>query len=494
MITSAAASLLFLCGALQARTMYLSTSGDDSAPAAQGAEFRTLAVATARLAAGDTLIVREGTYEGGVVMTVRGAPKAPVLLHGESPDAEIKGSPSGIDALRIQDCSYVILEQITFRNAGRAGCAVRFSDHVTVRGCRFLDNEKWGLITSFADDFHFENNECAGSKVEHGIYHANSGDRFIIRGNRVHDNAGNGIHMNGDPEMGGDGVLNYGVVESNIIYGNGQAGGAGINMTHVHDILVRNNLVYNNYAAGITIYQDTGTFEQGSKRVALLGNTVVFRTGYGRACLNVQTTTEKVLAAGNIFVTGNVRGTLQMDTEHLNSVISDCNLHWGSSETELVTRGESRISLGAWRSLSGNDTRSALADPKFSSVDAADYELSSGSPAIDLGMPLDSVRAGLVRLGGCEWLIARLDFFPDEDIRGTWRPVGARPDAGAYETGLGRTQRLDYNGDRTVSLADAVALCRIICLGLDSPRTDFNADGRAGIRDVLALLIELAGL
>ena len=38
--------------------------------------------------------------------------------------------------------------------------------------------------------------------AEHGIYVSNSGDRPIIRGNLVHDNHANGIHMNGDAQPG----------------------------------------------------------------------------------------------------------------------------------------------------------------------------------------------------------------------------------------------------------------------------------------------------
>ena len=38
--------------------------------------------------------------------------------------------------------------------------------------------------------------------LEHGIYVSNSGDRPVIRGNHLHDNHANGIHMNGDAEPG----------------------------------------------------------------------------------------------------------------------------------------------------------------------------------------------------------------------------------------------------------------------------------------------------
>ena len=69
---------------LAARTMYLSTTGDDSAPCAHGSEFRTLSRALGCLVAGDTLIIRNGTYVGGLIVQLEGTAEAPILIQGES--------------------------------------------------------------------------------------------------------------------------------------------------------------------------------------------------------------------------------------------------------------------------------------------------------------------------------------------------------------------------------------------------------------------------
>ena len=425
---------LAVSGPLAARTFFLSADGDDSSTCRAGAEFRTLKRAVACLAPGDTLIIREGVFEGGVEITISATEKAPVLIQGESLDAVISGSGDRIDAIRIQSSSYVNLDRLTVKLAGRAGAGVRHSNHVRITNCRFADNGKWGIFTSFADDIHFEGNECCGSKDEHGIYHSNSGDRFVIRGNLVHDNRGNGIHLNGDPEIpGGDGILDQGVVEENVIYGNGTGGGGAINMTHVHDILVRNNLIYKNYAGGITVYQDTGTFEQGSKRVLIMGNTVYYEPGKGRSGVNVQTTSEKVVVVGNIFFSGGRRGTLEVNSDHLSTIVSDCNILWGVGTDSLIERKEKLLSFETWRKLSGNDRRSKYADPFFTDIGSGNFEPLPGSPALDSGMSLDSVKTVLERLEGCNWLLARLDSLPEVDIRNEIRPKGAAADAGAYE-------------------------------------------------------------
>jgi hypothetical protein len=429
--------LLALACPLAARTMFLAPGGDDSAPPAPGAAFRTLSRAVESLAPGDTLLIRNGVYAGGVKISVQAREEAPVLIRGESLEAVIEGSGAVRDAIQIERAAHVALENLTVRAAERAGVGVLNSHHVRISGGRFADNGVWGIFTGFADDILFENNECYGSKKQHGIYHSNSGDRFVIRCNRVHDNNQCGIHLNGDPEIaGGDGVLDQGVVEGNIVYRNGKAGGAGINMTHVHDVLARNNLLYDNLAGGFTVYQDTGTFEQGSKRVAILNNTVYFRTGEGRSCVNVQTTSEKVLVAGNIFVSGGLRGAFQIDTDHPRTIVSDCNVFWGVSADSLVERKEGRLSLAAWRDQFGNDTRSRLADPLFVDPAIGNFELTSGSPAVDSGMQAGRVRAILETLGGFDWVLDRLQTLPENDLRGERRSLGLGPDAGALERGM----------------------------------------------------------
>jgi len=285
---------------------------------------------------------------------------------------------------------------------------------------------------------------------------------------------------------GGDGVLNMGLVEDNIIYDNGQpGGGAGINMTHVQDIIVRNNVIYNNYAGGFTFYQDNGTFEQGSKRALIMGNTVYFKQFRGdRNIVNIAPTSEKVLIAGNILVSNGIGAVEQIDSDHLSTIASDYNVFWGIDETKMFEKKSVSTSLKNWQLATKNDRHSVVADPQFVDIVSADFSLDSTSKAVDAGMPMDSVRAVLGRLGGFDWILSRLDSIPDEDIRHVRRPVGAAPDVGAYE----RVILYDFNGDGILSVADAVAL---IILSFEKPedsRLDVSGDGIYTIADVIQVL------
>ncbi|HLA41673.1 MAG TPA: right-handed parallel beta-helix repeat-containing protein, partial [Candidatus Glassbacteria bacterium] len=410
--------LLLLPSGLTARTLYLSTTGDDSAPFADGSEFATLGRAVDSLVAGDTLIVRDGVHTGGVITpALAGTAQAPIVIRGESLGAIIDTS-GNLDALRLDHSSHIIVERITFRHATRAGLGIINCNHITVLDCVMADNGRWGILTGFVDDARFEGNECYGSKAEHGIYHSNSGDRFIIRGNISHHNAANGIHLNGDPEiLGGDGVLNYGIVERNIIFNNGAAGGAGINMTHVQDVIVRNNLIYNNNAGGFTFYQDAGTFDQGSKRALIMNNTVYFKSN-DRRVVNIAATSEKVVLVNNILVASNNNEIFQVWSDYPETIISDYNVLWGADQDSLASISTNRnYSLEDWRRFRDNDRNSVYGDPFFTLIDAADFTPADSSPALDAGAPLDTVKALVGRLEGMEWILAQLDSLPQEDLK-----------------------------------------------------------------------------
>ncbi len=491
-------AILLLCPAAsgQAKTIYLSTTGDDNVACEAGAEFASLAAALACLQAGDTLFVRDGVYSGGPLVSLTGTAEAPIVIRGQSLEAVFDSTVrASRDILRLDNSSHVVVEGLTFRSSNRAGLGIIRSDHITVRNCVFADNYKWGIFTGFADDVLFENNECYGAKDEHGIYHSNSGDRFIIRGNHIHHNAGNGIHLNGDPELiypgeDDDGVLNFGIVERNIIHDNGTRGGAGINMTHVRDVIVRNNLLYNNIAGGFTFYADTTDQNYTSRRALIMHNTVYFRPFSGRAVVNIQNTSEGVVIVNNILVTGGGQNpVLQVWASKYNSILSDYNVLWGVDSSGIATVNDRQTySLGNWRNSRKSDLNSFYADPLFVSVADSLFSPSDASPAVDAAAPLDTVRAMVARLDSSGWLLGRLDSLENDDLYGNSRPAGAAADMGAIELGADPQSLYDFNRDGRFGVADALAL---LLNGWRDPLEqsyDIDGSGAWGVADVVALV------
>lgn len=215
--------------------------------------------------------------------------------------------------------------------------------------------------------------------------------------------------MNGDASMGGDGVISYGLVERNIIYENGYGGGSGINMDGVTDTIVRNNLLYDNHASGISIYRIDGG--SGSRDNHILNNTILMPTG-GRWAINIPDSedTGNQLFNNIAYNKHPWRGSISIATPTLAGFASDYNV---LMDRFSVDDGSARISFSEWQAL-GYDTHSILSSPDelFANPAVSDYRLKADSPAIDQGMSLSEVI---------------------EDLPGNPRPSGAAYDIGAYE-------------------------------------------------------------
>ena len=113
-----------------------------------------------------------------------------------------------------------------------------------------------------------QNNYVSGC-FDSGIYVANSSSYYSIIGNTVTDCGGQGIHNNGGSE-GGSGINTYGTIEDNIVhdcsyFGGGAvspstvptsqaAGGQSLSFDGCQNMLIANNLIYDAYYKGISIY------------------------------------------------------------------------------------------------------------------------------------------------------------------------------------------------------------------------------------------------
>jgi len=315
------------------------------------------------------------------------------------------------DGINVEDADYVVIQGFTVNGRGRAGIRAVLCEHVTIRGNSLDANERWGILTGFCDDLLIEDNVASNSVVEHGIYVSNSGDRPTIRGNLLFDNAANGIHMNGDVSLGGDGVISGALVEDNVIFGNGVAGGSGINGDGVRDALIRNNLIYDTHASGISLYRIDGGEPSSGNRV--LNNTIVVAAD-GRWGINIQDgSTGNTVKNNIVYSRHGYRGAMSVCESCLTGFASNHNV----VENRFTTDdGGSVLTLAEWQSATGRDVNSvSVTDIDALFVDSAggDYHLVPGA-AVDAGETLPDV--------------------PD-DLDGTPRPLGPAWDAGCYEYG-----------------------------------------------------------
>lgn len=411
-----AVAVLALAAAAPAATYHVAAppAGADANPGSALAPWATLQHAADSVVAGDTVIVHGGDYVG-MQITTSGAPGMPItftVAAGETARvvADNAATPDGIN---VEGADHVVIEGFQVDGRGRAGIRAVLCAHVTIRGNSLDANQRWGILTGFCDDLLIEDNEASNSVEEHGIYVSNSGDRPVIRGNLLYDNAANGIHMNGDVSLGGDGVISDAVVEDNVIFGNGTAGGSGINCDGVQGSLLRNNLIFDTHASGISLYRiDGGAPSHGNQ---VLANTVVVAAD-GRWGLNIRDGSTGTVVKNNIvFSRHGFRGAMAVCASCLAGFVSDHNV---VENRFTLDDGGSTLTLAGWRTATGQDQNSvALADE--AALDALFVDPADGDFRLVAGLAVDAGE--------------ELPALVPDDLAGVPRPQGEGWDAGAYE-------------------------------------------------------------
>jgi hypothetical protein len=423
------------------RTFYVDPAGNDSAAGSITSPWRTLQKAANTVRAGDLVIVRAGHY-AGLYLTTSGTATDPITFRGDPGAIVDTQNPTTPDGINLEGASWVVIENFTVTGVPRAGIRAVLNNHVTIRGNTGDLNGRWGILTGFSDDLLIENNTMTRSQAEHGIYVGNSGDRPVIRHNVVWGNNANGIHMNGDLSQGGDGIISGAVVEGNVIHDNGVAGGSGINCDGVQSSIIRNNLLYNNHASGISLYQIDGG--QPARNNQVLNNTIVMASD-ARWAINIQNASTGNVVRNNILYNQqSFRGSIAISADSLPGFVSDTNVIMDRFSAD---GGDTRVTLAAWRSATSQDMHSIIATPAALFVNFAgnDYHLSSTSPARDAGGTIANVT---------------------DDLESAPRPQGSAFDIGAYEFPASTapvTLSVTRTGNGTVSSAPAGISCGATC-------------------------------
>lgn len=408
------------------RIYHVAPGGSDLNDGSQSAPWMTIQEAVDNAMPGDVIQIAAGTYAGARIersgtadgwITLTAEPGAIVLIN--APGSNNQHSSN----LEIENwdgdgtVAYWIIKGLEVADAPNWGIDIRgnstnHSHHFIIQNNDVHDNGtgsgKTGIFTAFVDDVLIEGNESYANG-EHGIYLSNSGDRFTVRGNRLHNNVNCGLHMNADASQGGDGIISDGMVEANTIYNNGLGGCAGINMDGVTDTIVRNNLLYDNHATGIAIFQQDGAVCSRDNRV--LNNTILNESdGRWAVTLSHTSCVNNKLFNNILYTAHSFRGTIELPAGSIAGFESNYNI---VMDRFSIDDGNSVISLAQWQGL-GYDANSFIINLSqlFVDIGADDYHLAAGSPAVDAGVTLPDV---------------------PEDLDGRPRPAGSAFDIGAYE-------------------------------------------------------------
>ncbi len=247
---------------------------------------------------------------------------------------------------------------------------------------------------------------------------------FLIEGNRVHDTNNIGIDVIGFEGTASDPTVDQardGIVRGNTVWnvdsyinpayeGGRSADGIyvdggrdvliegnvvhdvniGIELASEHagratrNVTVRNNVVYDATTIGIAI----GGYDRrrgSTEDCVIVNNTIVNTDGVE---LLVQFDTSDNLIANNVIVAGPRHEFVVNDyRENVGNVV-DHNLYYsvdGSSTGTWSWKDVDYRDFETWSARSGNDGRSAFADPAFVDADAADFSLAADSSGVDAG-------------------------------------------------------------------------------------------------------------
>jgi hypothetical protein len=394
-----------------ATDLWVKNGGDDSLDGlTQATAWATLGHAADVVNPGDTVHVLDGSYQG-FDLRRSGTAGNPITFVAASPQVLVTAdNPDTPDGINVEDAAYVVIDGFTVNDRTRAGIRVAVSQFVTVENCHTGHNGTWGIFSGFADDFTIQDNEAHHSQTQHGIYVSNTCVNPIVRRNLIHDNAGAGIHMNGDVSQGGAGVITNALVERNVIYGNGTAGASGINMDGVQQSRIQNNLLFDNHASGVSLYRIDAS--AGASGNLVVDNTIV-NASDSRWCVNINTGSTGNTVRNNILYNEHpFHGAITIDASSRPGFTSDHNAVISRFSTD---GGDTVIDLASWQAL-GYDAGSFVATPAQLFVNpGTDFHLLQGSPAVDAGSAVGA---------------------PSDDLDGNPRPVGAAIDIGAYEVQL----------------------------------------------------------
>jgi hypothetical protein len=414
-------------------------NADDTNPGTESAPWKTLTKAGTAAKAGDTVVVKAGTYNealrvqnlgsAGAMITFKASPACIQSADPyQAPNCDVTISGAGID---INRKSYIRVEGFEVTNHSDAGiwCQTRSEElvhHVELVNNYIHDLHGYGIECRNAHDTLIENNYIRNIHSSAGI--GIRGDReernITVRGNKVLHVDCDGIHIEGQniiiegnllgdsyhTDCHQDALEVYGPVDgltirNNLIWDWTQNIYLSAETSYVRNVAVLGNVVWcdrycaaGNDAPGV----NAGPNVADLTNLRIEGNTFhnvwnLITDGYARSAGDWVT---------GLQVRNNVFASSKLSIEINGSFVSDYNLFYQSRIRSHTTLADYRAAYP------GSEAHSVESDPMFVNTGAFDFHLRTDSPAIDKGT-----------------MIQGLPSDPD----GRVRHQGSSFDLGAYE-------------------------------------------------------------
>ncbi len=432
---SALFSILLFSMTSFANTYYVSPTGSDSNPGTLSEPWRTIARANSKLVAGDTVYIRQGTYNESIKPANSGTPGNPIVYRKYGDEVvTIDGVSVGVS---LNDNTYILVDGLRITNVGRFVTIHKggrsFDTHNTVQNCYMENASEWGGISIYWANYNkLLNNTIKnsfGDVIE--LYH--SCNYNLIKDNTVEGGPLNThavftlrpyygeapakfnvIQDNYFFNAGDDNVMivhntDHNLIERNVIVSAGEesrTAGNGLKFAGGANNILRHNTFYANRTAGIDIHtQSYGVEHAWAKWNVLYNNT---SCGNGLGSWNAGGLSFTVYAAGaehdlkdnvilnNILVTNNPKeiyiGTVAGAEAQMGPNVYENNLvfHNDPGTPSIINMSWPKLyTVAEVEALPDSEFKNNIdLDPLFVDPKNLDFHIQPSSPAIDAGRHL----------------------------------------------------------------------------------------------------------
>jgi parallel beta-helix repeat protein len=340
------------------------SGASDSNPGTESQPWKTIQRAANVAAAGDTVLVKAGTYNEAVSITRSGTAGARITFKaypGTRPVIDGTGKvPNWRGVVSSGTYSggtrHIILDGFEIRNSTSYGIRLILSGNWEIRNCRIYNADKGGILLSSSSNVLISNNRVFqtgwnGISIMGGGYN-------VIEYNRCYDNHfHNGVNIITDHTVGDTAFHDRNVVRYNYIYYNQN----GIYARNQRYMQIYGNVIYDNDRnagyAGIFLHEGDGTSSSFVSNSRIYNNTIV----------------------------GQPKGIVNSSHWHVD--IKNNILYFQTSEPLRISASNQIIDYNIYYGKDNPDKgpHDFYADPRF--VDAAkkDFRVTSDSPALGAG-------------------------------------------------------------------------------------------------------------
>ena len=427
--------LFIISFSVHANTYYVATNGNDTNIGTETQPWKTIQKAANSIVAGDTVLVKSGTYNERIIIQNSGTLNNYIVFSNYQNDT-VSINGNGISwgnswngLFDVSDKSYIHIIGFRIMNADYGGIWVENSDHITIESNYTYNTFSSGIGVWNSSYITLKNNEIELACNDGGqecITVSNSANCEIMK-NNIHNNGlgtngGEGIdikegshdinvyqnevhHLNNRLGIYADAwdLHTYNInFYQNIVHHCSETGiaVASENGGLIENVNIYNNLIYYNKYDGIELgeWSDIGfTGVKPIKNIKIINNTCYKNGSYSNGWaygINIDNPD-----AQNIIIRNNIcsENNAQIAFQQISSGgVVDHNLFFGNNTASGTLYG----------------TDSIIGNPLFADTNIYDFHLLSNSPAIDNGSSIDA---------------------PNIDFDSTNRPNGSGFDIGAYE-------------------------------------------------------------